>query len=71
LGTVLGFGFTCTFHWGFFGSGAVTAWIFSYDLEYLDSDPWGGHRSNIHFSHEKTVAEISGLIRFFYEPIPS
>jgi hypothetical protein len=65
---MLGFGFACTFPWDLCGSGAVTVRTFLHDLGYLDSGHWGGHLNNIHFCHEKRVAEILSLTGFLYEP---
>jgi hypothetical protein len=65
---VLGFGFACTFPWDLFGGGAIAAGTFLHDLGYLDSGYWGGHLNNIHFCHEKRVAENLSLTGFLYEP---
>ena len=69
LGIVPGAGLVCTFGSDSCGSGAVAAWIFCDELANLDLGHWGTNLNNIHFSHEKRVAETSSLIGFFYEPI--
>jgi len=66
---MLGSGLVCTFGSDFCGSGAVAARTFFDELANLDFGHWCANLNNIHFPHEKRVAETSSLIEFFYEPI--